>query len=76
MAKIDEVKEILNSLRIGLSIVVGLLVVIVGSTIRLEQSGDINIYFYLGLLVSLVLLVVFLQIIRKIKQFTQKIKDL
>ena len=76
MAKIDEVKEILNSLRVGLSIVVGLLVIIIGSTIKLEQSGDISIYFYLGLFISLVLLVIFLQIIRKIKQFTQKIKDL
>ena len=67
MAKIDEVKEILNTLRVGLSIVVGLLVVIVGSTIKLEQSGSTGIYFYIGLIVSVILTVVFLQIIRKIK---------
>jgi len=39
MAKIDEVKEILTSLRVGLSIVIGLLVVIIGSTIKLERSN-------------------------------------
>ena len=76
MAKIDEVKEILNSLRIGMSIVVGLLVIIVGSTIKLEQNDNIGIYFYIGLIVSVILTIVFLQIIRKIKQFTKQIKDL
>lgn len=76
MAKIDELKEILNSLRIGLSIIVGLLVIIVGSTIRLEQSADIGIYFYVGLIASVILTIVFLQFIRKIKQFTRQIRDL
>ncbi len=36
MADIDEVKEILNSLRVAMSLVVGLLVVITGATIKLE----------------------------------------
>ncbi len=76
MAKLDEVKEILNSLRIGLTIVVGLLVVIVGSTINLERHNETGIYFYLGLATSLVLVVVFLQIIKYIKKFTREIKDL
>ena len=55
---------------------VGLLVVIVGSTINLERNGEVNIYFYIGLIASLVLVVVFLQIIRYIKKFTREIKDL
>jgi hypothetical protein len=76
MAKLDEVKEILTSLRIGLSIVVGLLVVIVGSTIKLERSNEIDIYFYIGLIVSIVLVVIFLQLIQYIKKFTKEIKDL
>ena len=76
MAKIDEIKEILTSLRVGLSIVVGLLVVIVGSTINLERNEEVNIYFYIGLIASLVLVVVFLQIITYIKKFTREIKDL
>ena len=76
MAKLDEVKEILNSLRIGLTIVVGLLVVIVGSTIKLEKNDDIDIYFYTGLVVSIILTIIFLQIVKKIKQFTKQIKDL
>ena len=76
MAKIDEIKEILTSLRVGLSIVVGLLVVIVGSTIKLERAGSIDIYFYVGLIASIILVIIFLQIITKIKKFTKEIKDL
>ena len=76
MAKIDEIKEILTSLRVGLSIVIGLLVVIVGSTIKLERNNEIDIYFYVGLVTSIVLVVIFLQIIKYIKKFTKQIKDL
>jgi len=76
MAKLDEVKEILTSLRVGLSIIVGLLVVIVGSTIKLERNDEIDIYFYMGLATSIVLVVLFLQIIKYIKKFTKQIKDL
>ena len=76
MGKIDEVKEILTTLRVGLSIIVGLLVVIVGSTINLERKGDTGIYFYLGLVSTLVLVVVFLKIVKHIIKFTRKIKDL
>ena len=76
MAKIDEVKEILISLRVGLTIIVGLLVVIVGSTIKLERNNEIDVYFYIGLIISIVLVVIFLQIIKYIKKFTKEIKDL
>ena len=76
MAKLDEVKEILTSLRVGLTIVIGLLVVITGSTIKLERSDEIDIYFYMGLLTSIILVVIFLQIIKYIKIFTKQIKDL
>jgi len=76
MAQIDEMKEILTSLRMGLTIIVGLLVVIVGATINLERQDDTGIYFYLGLASSLILIVAFLQTIRYIKKFTKRIKDL
>jgi hypothetical protein len=45
MAKIDEIKEILNTLRVGLSIVVGLIVVITGALITKEQLSQTDIYF-------------------------------
>jgi len=48
MAKIDEVKEILNTLRLFFSIGIGLIVVITGSLISKEQNNTIDIYFWIG----------------------------
>ena len=45
MAKIDEVKEILNTLRLFFSICIGLIVVLTGSLITKEEKGDIDLYF-------------------------------
>ena len=76
MAEIDEVKEILNSLRIAMSIIIWLLVVIIGATIKLERSNQIDIYFYSGLVSILVLVVAFLKTVSMIRKNTKKIKDL
>lgn len=76
MAKIDEIKEILNSLRVGLTIVVGLIVIITGSIINKEQSKQIDVYFWSGLLVDVVLLLIFMKLVFSIKKHTKEIKDL
>jgi len=34
MAKIDEIKEILNSLRVGFTVIIGLIVIVTGSLIN------------------------------------------
>ena len=76
MAKIDEIKEILNSLRLGLSIIVGLIVVITGALIRKEQLDKIDIYFFVGLMLDVILLFLFMKIIKSIKKNTEKIRNL
>jgi len=76
MAKLDEIKEILNSLRVGMSIVVGLIVIITGSLVNKEQSNQVDIYFWVGLSLDIVLLVVFMKIVTSIKKHTREIKDL
>ncbi len=76
MADIDEVKEILNTLRVAMSLVIGLLVVITGATIKLEQEGQTDIYFYAGLVSIIVLVVIFLKIVLMVRKNIQKIKEL
>ncbi|MEA3330678.1 MAG: hypothetical protein U9Q29_03180 [Campylobacterota bacterium] len=76
MAKIDEIKEILNSLRVGMSIVVGLIVILSGSLINKEQANQIDVYFWIGLVLDIVLLLSFLKIIKSIRKNTKMIKDL
>ena len=76
MAKIDEIKELLNSLRVGLSITVGLLVIIIGSLINKEQSGRIDFYFWIGIASVFLLSMILTIIIISIKKNTEKIRDL
>ena len=76
MAKIDEIKEILNSLRVGMSIVVGLIVLLTGALINKEQSNQTDIYFWIGLVINVILLFTFLKIIKSIRKNTKMIKDL
>jgi len=76
MAKIDEVKEILNSLRIWLSLTVGLIVVIVSGLIKRYDDNKIDLIFYSGSFLFFILLLVILLITIKISNKTKEIKDL
>ncbi len=48
MAKMDEIKEILNTLRIAMSIAFGILVVLVGSVIKRYDTGNVDKIFWIG----------------------------
>jgi len=76
MAKIDEIKEILNTLRIAMSIAFGILVVVVGSIIKRYDSGSIDDIFWIGIGFTFFLLVAIYLIIKKISDKTKEIKDL
>ena len=76
MAKIDEIKEILNTLRIWLSLTIGLIVVIVSGLVKRYDIGKIDWVFYAGSFLFFVLIFVLLLIIIKISNKTKEIKDL
>ena len=76
MAKIDEIKEILNTLRLFFSIGIGLVVVLTGSLINKEEIKDIDLYFWFGSAVDFILIIGLIFIIKAIKKNTKIIKDL
>ena len=76
MAKIDEIKEILNTLRIAMSIAFGILVVVVGSIIKRYDSNNIDDIFWIGIGFTFLLLISIYLIIKKISNKTKEIKDL
>jgi len=76
MAKIDEVKEILNTLRLFFSIGIGLIVVITGSLISKEQNNTIDIYFWIGSVIDFIIMIGLIFIIKAIRKNTEKIRDL
>ena len=71
MAKLDEIKEILNTLRLFFSIAIGLIVVLTGSLIKKEEVGNIDLYF-----IDFILIIGLIFLVKSIKNNTKKIKDL
>ena len=76
MAKLDEVKEILNTLRIAMSIAFGILVIVVGSVIKRYDAQKADDIFWIGIGFSSLLLLFIVLIIKKISKKTKEIKDL
>ena len=76
MSKIDEIKEILNTLRLFISLGVGIIVLLTGALIDKEQKSQIDIYFWIGSIVDLLLMLGLIFIAKAIKKNTETIKDL
>ena len=76
MGKIDEVKEILNTLRIAMSIAFGILVVIVGSLVKRFDNGQVDVLYWSGVFFAIAIIGVIMVLILKIAQKTKEIKDL
>ena len=76
IAKIDEVKEILNSLRLFFSLCVGLIVIITGALITKEQKNELDLYFWSGAVMDIFLIIVLFLLVKAIKKNTNIIKDL
>ena len=73
MAKIDEVKEILNTLRAVLGFLSAFLIAVGGAAGTLFKQGEIDTLFWFCVFLMSVFIFVALMVIRKIKQKTKEI---
>ncbi|WP_432743343.1 hypothetical protein ABXJ76_01235 [Methylobacter sp. G7] len=76
MSKLDEVKEILNTLRVAMSLSFGMLIIVVGGIIRRFDDKNVDSIFWLGALFAVFLLTIIFLLIIKISQRTKEIKEL
>ena len=76
MARLDEVKEILNTLRLFFSIMIGIIVLLTGALVNKEQNNLVDIYFWMGTIIDVVLLIGIILIVKLLKKYTKQIKDL
>jgi len=76
MADIDEVKEILNTLRVAMSIGFGIFVLIIGKLTALYQGNDFSEVFWMTIAAALLDMLAILFIVKKISIKTKEIKDL
>ncbi|ADR34764.1 hypothetical protein Sulku_2104 [Sulfuricurvum kujiense DSM 16994] len=76
MSKLDEVKEILNTLRVAMTIGFGLLVVIVGGLIKRYDDQIIDTLFWSGVGFAVLTLTVIVLLMTSISKKTKEIKEL
>ena len=76
MSKLDEIKEILNTLRVAMSISFGILVIIITGLVKRLDSGDVDMLFWSGIGFSILIIIVILKIFIKISQKTKEIGGL
>ena len=76
MAKIDKIKEILNSLRVGLSIVSAFIITLGGALGSLYSKQSIDLLFWMIFVFILVFVFVGYVIIHKIRLKTDELEEL
>ena len=76
MSKLDEIKEILNTLRISTSITFGILMLLITGLIKRFDSGDIDLLFWAGVLISFLIIIVIFKLYFKISEKTKNIGEL
>jgi len=76
MGQLDKVKEILNTLRVAMSIMFGLLVVLVGALLKRYDIHTLDTVFWLGVVIAMLIIFIIVAIIKKIAKKTNEIGDL
>ena len=76
VGKIDGVKELLNTLRVAMSIAFGILVILIGSIVKRDDAEKIDILFWFGIVFALAIMGVIVLIVYKITKKTKEIKEL
>ena len=76
MAKIDEIKESLNTLRTALSLLSAFLIGTGGALGTLFKSGDISVLFWMCVFFMMLFIFAGFVVISKIKQKTKEIGEL
>jgi Na+/melibiose symporter-like transporter len=76
MTKIDEYKESLNTLRVGFTILFGLLVLLIGALVTKVENNNIGWSFWAGSTLSVLAIIGLAVILREIAKKTKEIGEL
>ena len=76
MSKIDEIKEILNTLRVATSITFGILMLLITGLIKRFDAGNIDLLFWAGIFISFLIIIVIFELFLKISEKTKNIGEL
>ena len=74
MAKLDGLKELLNNLRILLSIFFLMLIALTSGLVNRFDKIGIDEVFYMGSFLEIIIMVIILYILKRISQVTKEVK--
>lgn len=76
MAQIDRVKEILSTLRVAFSVVVGIILLLIGGLVGRYDDNKVDAVFWLGVVITSLCIVVLIFLINKLAKKTKEIGDM
>ena len=76
MAKIDEVKEYITTLRVYLGFLLAIILSVGAGVARLYLAHNIGLLFYLGILIIVVTMIGFAIVNKKLHKEIKRLKDL
>ena len=76
MAKIDEIKEILNTLRVAMSIIAGVVVILIGKIFTKFEKNEFDLIFWITIFTTILVIIAEAIVIYNISKKTKEIKDL
>ena len=76
MAKIDKLKEYIGILKVYLGLVTALLISVVAGTAKLFNSGMIGATFWLGIVSTIVLSIIFLKLAKYAHKKINELEEL
>ena len=76
MAKIDEVKEILNTLRVAMSIIAGVIIVLIGKIFTKFEKNEFDLIFWITILTTILVIIAEVAVVYNISKKTKEIKEL
>ena len=76
MSKIEKVKEILNTIRIAISISFGMLALIVTGIIKRYDANKVDELFWLGIIAASIIVILNFSLIVKLSKRTNEIEEL
>jgi len=76
MAKIDEIKEHINTLRNYLNILTAIILTVGAGVAKLYINDEIGLLFWIGIIFSLIFILIFALISKSIHDNIKKLKDL
>ena len=76
MAKIDEIKEFLTTLRVFFTVSIAIMVAVGGNLIKSYRNNIHDTVFFLGFTTEIILAIMVIIIVKKIRKKTKEIGDL